>query len=167
MFFIFFLLLCLTGSSSSDETVVSTELGVLFDSNIHYTVTSNFGYRSSPLNTKKELHSGIDLAIPQGTEIRASASGTVVWYKVTTGTGDSVMLEHDIGGIKYRTVYYLMLSNSVVVNTGDKVNAGQKIGIVGMTGTQVTGVHLHFEVRVYNAGTNNYDYVDPKYIFEK
>ena len=106
------------------------------------------------------------MAIPQGTEIRASASGIVVWYKVTTGIGESVMLEHDIGNIKYRTVYYHMLSNSVVVNTGYKVNAWQKIGIVGMTGTQITGVHLHFEVRVYNAETNNYDYVDPKYIFE-
>ena len=77
------------------------------------------------------------------------------------------MLEHNIDGVIYRTIYYHMTSNSVVVRDGQKVLAGQKIGIVGATGTQATGVHLHFEVRTYNDKTKSFVPIDPQYIFDK
>lgn len=166
LFFLFFLILCIGGSSSSHETVVSSELGVPFDKNVQYVITSPFGGRDSPLGTGGETHTGIDLSAPRGTEILSSADGYVVSYKVTTGTGESVTIEHNVDGIPYRTVYYHMLQGSVVVTEGQEVKKGQKIGIIGMSGTQVTGVHLHFEVRSYDNDKKKYIAIDPQYIFE-
>lgn len=51
LFFLFFLFLCIGGSSSSHETVVGSELGVPFDKSVQYVITSPFGSRDSPLET--------------------------------------------------------------------------------------------------------------------
>lgn len=147
--------------------VVSSQLSVPFREDVKYVITSPFGGRDSPVGAGAEVHTGIDLSIPKGTEILASADGYVVSYKVTVGTGESVVLEHKVDGISYRTVYYHMLEDSVVVSEGQKVSAKQKIGIVGMSGTQVTGVHLHFEVRTYDAEIKKFTPIDPSYVFQK
>ncbi len=59
-----------------------------------------------------------------------------------------------------------MLQGSVVVTEGQQIFAKQKIGIIGMSGTQVTGVHLHFEVLNYDTNKGKFILVDPAYIFE-
>ena len=165
LIFLFFLLLCIGGASSSHEAIAGSELGVPFDKNVKYVITSPFGGRNSPLGTGNEIHTGIDLSAPRGTEILSSADGYVVSYKVTTGTGESVVIEHNVDGVPYRTVYYHMLQKSVVVTEGQQVKRGQKIGIIGMSGTQVTGVHLHFEVRSYDKDKKKFVAVDPSYVF--
>jgi murein DD-endopeptidase MepM/ murein hydrolase activator NlpD len=97
-------------------------------------VTSCFGPRWG------RLHAGVDLAAPSGTPIRAVGAGTVVTAGLANGYGLAVLIEHGNG---YLTHYGHMSALSVVA--GQKVQAGDQIGLEGSTGHS-TGPHLHFEV---------------------
>lgn len=113
-------------------------------------VTSKFGPRTYTYQGKKvsDYHKGIDLiANPnnRNEEILAFADGVVTGVQKTGtqyGTGCYVRIKHSNG---YYTLYYHLKSGSIVVNKGDNVKAGQKLGIIGTTG-QSTGVHLHFQI---------------------
>lgn len=113
-------------------------------------VTSKFGPRTYTYQGKKisDYHKGIDLiASPnnRNEEILAFADGVVTGVQKTGaqyGTGCYVRIKHSNG---YYTLYYHLKSGSIVVNKGDNVKAGQKLGIIGTTG-QSTGVHLHFQI---------------------
>ncbi|MCM0675618.1 peptidoglycan DD-metalloendopeptidase family protein [Micromonospora phytophila] len=86
-------------------------------------------------------HAGIDFALPAGTPVRAAFGGTVEKAgDVGDGYGISVFVDHGNG---YLT-HYAHLS-STKVSVGDKVAAGETIGLEGSTGDS-TGPHLHFEV---------------------
>ncbi|MFY1596409.1 M23 family metallopeptidase [Micromonospora sp. WMMD737] len=86
-------------------------------------------------------HAGIDFALPAGTPVRAAFGGTVTKAgDVGDGYGISVFVDHGNG---YLT-HYAHLSTTKV-GVGDKVAAGQTIGLEGSTGDS-TGPHLHFEV---------------------
>ncbi|MEU5946149.1 peptidoglycan DD-metalloendopeptidase family protein [Micromonospora sp. NPDC047465] len=87
------------------------------------------------------LHAGIDFALPAGTPVRAAFGGTVTKAgDVGDGYGISVVVDHGNG---YLT-HYAHLSTAKV-GVGDKVGAGETIGLEGSTGDS-TGPHLHFEV---------------------
>jgi murein DD-endopeptidase MepM/ murein hydrolase activator NlpD len=108
------------------------------------------GYFDNPLPGSiltQNIHgwNGVDLGAPQGTVIRAAASGTVLisksngtWNK---GYGNYVVITHANG----TQTLYAHLSRGVVA-VGQEVMQGQIIGYVGSTGLS-TGYHLHFEVR--------------------
>lgn len=127
--------------------------------------TSKYGNRSYTYKGKKvsDYHRGIDLvANPnnRNEEILAFADGQVTSVQKTGaqyGTGCYVRIKHSNG---YYTLYYHLKSGSIVVNKGDKVKKGQKIGIIGTTG-QSTGVHLHFQIDKGSSSSsiNPYDYV--------
>ncbi|MBQ1071969.1 M23 family metallopeptidase [Micromonospora sp. C31] len=86
-------------------------------------------------------HAGIDFALPAGTPVRAAFGGTVTKAgDVGDGYGISVFVDHGNG---YLT-HYAHLSTAKV-GVGEKVSAGQTIGLEGSTGDS-TGPHLHFEV---------------------
>ncbi|MGK5522754.1 M23 family metallopeptidase [Micromonospora sp. URMC 107] len=86
-------------------------------------------------------HAGIDFALPAGTPVRAAFGGTVTKAgDVGDGYGISVFVDHGNG---YLT-HYAHLSTTRV-GVGEKVGAGQTIGLEGSTGDS-TGPHLHFEV---------------------
>jgi murein DD-endopeptidase MepM/ murein hydrolase activator NlpD len=87
------------------------------------------------------FHSGIDMAAPAGTPVRAAAAGVARVVLDPGGYGLHVILEHG-GGIA--TLYGHLESTSLTA--GDAVAAGGEIGRVGSTGMS-TGPHLHFEVR--------------------
>lgn len=107
----------------------------------NYTVTSNFGPRSSPTSGKPDFHEGLDMAQPTGTPIMAAKAGEVVVSQDDAGGyGKWVEIRHADGG---RTRYAHMSARDV--QKGQKVEAGQQIGKVGSTGNS-TGPHLHFEV---------------------
>ncbi|MEV0000864.1 M23 family metallopeptidase [Micromonospora sp. NPDC050980] len=98
-------------------------------------ITSCYGQRWGT------LHAGIDFAMPAGTPIRAAAAGTVVKAgDVGDGYGNSVFVDHHDG---YLTHY--AHQSRLLVDVGDRVQAGQVIGYEGATG-DATGPHLHFEV---------------------
>jgi len=102
--------------------------------------TSGYGMRSDPLDGKRKLHTGVDLACNQGTPIHATADGIVSHSGWTTDSGYVVVLEHGLG---FSTIYAHNRSNAVKV--GQQVRRGDLIGAVGATG-RTTGPHVHYEV---------------------
>lgn len=86
-------------------------------------------------------HTGVDIAAPYGSGIAASAAGTVVHTGWVAVGGLSVRIRHE-GGLE--TGYYHM--GSVYVAPGQKVERGQIIGTIGMTGV-TTGPHVHWEAK--------------------
>ncbi|MFO7730744.1 MAG: M23 family metallopeptidase [Spirochaetia bacterium] len=111
-----------------------------------YRVTSEYGdrriYSYSDESTARSIHSGIDLAAPIGTPVLAVDAGQVVLAADRIISGYSVVIEH-LPAV-YSVYFHL---DSLDVEPGNRVQAGQQIGTVGMTGL-ATGPHLHYEVRV-------------------
>ncbi len=89
----------------------------------------------------EELHPGIDLAVPEGSDVRASGGGTVEAAGNDSSYGLFVLLRHPAG---YETMYGHL--SRVLVSRGDGVKAGQVIALSGNTGRS-TAPHLHFEIR--------------------
>ncbi len=106
-------------------------------------VTSEFGWRSDPLNGQLKFHKGTDLRLAYGTEVRAAAPGVVVAAGDRPGYGLTVVVDHGQG----RETRYAHLS-AVDVAPGDPVGGGQLIARSGNSG-RTTGAHLHFEAREY------------------
>ncbi len=120
-------------------------------------ITSPFGYRVHPIFKTRKFHSGIDIAAPMNTPIKASNTGKVImagWYG---GYGKVVIIDHGIVRGQAITTLYGHL-NSISVQQGQQVKQGQVIGRVGTTGYS-TGPHCHFEVRVKGQPRNPLNYI--------
>ncbi len=87
------------------------------------------------------FHTGIDIAAPWGTPVRAPLAGRVEYTGWQGGYGNTVVLLHDNG---LRTLYAHL--SRATVSRGQTVAAGEVVGLAGATGN-ATGPHLHFEVR--------------------
>lgn len=116
-----------------------------------YRVTSPYGWRINPLGQSREFHAGIDLVKADKAPIAAFTEGTVLFAgpgKAGTGLGGygNVVVIKDKNG---RAQLYAHLDRTAV-KTGMFIKKGQIIGYQGATG-QVTGSHLHFEVRKKNS----------------
>jgi murein DD-endopeptidase MepM/ murein hydrolase activator NlpD len=105
-------------------------------------ITSGFGPRRDPINRRRSIHEGIDIAGRIGTPILAPADGTVSYVGVQRGYGRLVKVRHANG---IETVYAHL--NRARVRVGDRVERGQRIADLGNTGRS-TGPHLHYEVRL-------------------
>ena len=101
------------------------------------TITSRFGGRES---IRSSAHTGLDIAAPKGTPIKAAAAGTVTFAGYSGGYGNLVKISHGNG-----IVTYYGHCSALYVTEGQKVAAGDTIAAVGSTGNS-TGNHLHFEV---------------------
>jgi murein DD-endopeptidase MepM/ murein hydrolase activator NlpD len=104
-------------------------------------VSSRFGYRNDPFLNRPALHAGLDFVAATGAEVRATASGTVIFAGWQGGYGQMVEIRH-VSGVSTR---YGHLS-AVLVRKGQQVGRGALIGRVGSTGRS-TGPHLHYETR--------------------
>lgn len=124
---------------------VDTTMKLPLDSSI---LTSDYGYRVSPISNKWKFHSGVDLAAPQGTGIYACKRGKVTTTGYNSTYGNYIILLHTNG----MTSVYAHLSK-ILVKQGQDVAAGDVIGNVGSTGAS-TGPHLHFEIRVNGSPTD-------------
>lgn len=100
------------------------------------TISSDYGQR------KSGFHHGLDIANKIGTPIHAAESGTVIFAGTKSVYGRTVMISHPDGK---QTLY--AHAKSICVAKGDKVDRGEVIAYVGISGV-TTGPHLHFEVRV-------------------
>ncbi|MBO6218456.1 MAG: M23 family metallopeptidase [Treponema sp.] len=125
-----------------DATSLKKAMGELFVYPItaSWRLTSRFGPRKDPFTGVASSHTGIDLACPTGTPIRAAMSGTVVYAGWSNVFGNYVIINHGNG---YQTLYGHM--SKIIAKKGQAVDSSTKIGLVGSTGYS-TGPHLHFTV---------------------
>jgi murein DD-endopeptidase MepM/ murein hydrolase activator NlpD len=117
-------------------------------------VVSGFGSRT--INGSYEYHPGIDIAVPEGTPIRAALTGTVSLQQSEAesgGYGNYTCIDHG-GGLS--TCY--AHQSSFVASLGQSVSQGDVIGYTGCTG-YCLGPHLHFEVRINGSVTDPMGYL--------
>jgi len=120
-------------------------------------VTSPFGWRRHPIFGVRKFHTGIDLAGPNRSAIRAADSGNVLFTGWYGGYGKVVIVGHGNSNGNDMATLYAHLSRAAV-SVGDNVSKGDVIGYEGTTGFS-TGPHLHFEVRVNGKPNNPLNYL--------
>ena len=113
-------------------------------------ITSRYGNRE---RIRSHSHTGLDIAAPYGTPIKAAADGKVIWsgYKGSYGNLTIIDCGNDVN------IYYGHASK-LYKKVGDIVKAGDVIAAVGSTGNS-TGNHLHFEIRVNGKTVNPQNYI--------
>lgn len=125
-------------------------------------VTSPFGMRTDPMDAgKQQMHKGIDIRCKGDAVLATESYGKVVAvnHNANTAGGKSITIEYPRSdGNKVQNTY--MHLSSVDVKVGDTVQAGQKVGVSGNTGTRTTGEHLHFGVTLISADGQKRD-MDP------
>lgn len=120
-----------------------------------FRISSSFGKRIDPFDRKEKFHRGIDLAVPVGTPVKATADGVVTKVEKGRGWGLLIRLKH---GDDYVTSY-AQLSESKV-DIGQVVKKGDIIALSGNSGRS-TAPHLHYEV------IRNGQPVDPELYFSE
>lgn len=141
-----------------------------------YVCGNNWGTYYSAKGNK---HLGIDIKSNSGDDnVYAPASGQVVQTGWNKANGNTITIKHNINGQSIYTFYGHLASISV--SRGANVHKGQKIGIVGNTGSSTTGKHLHFAITTQtsagvwgygsvsgNIGTKNgYRFYNPHYVVQ-
>ncbi|MER7561511.1 LysM peptidoglycan-binding domain-containing M23 family metallopeptidase [Streptomyces sp. NPDC097941] len=103
--------------------------------------TIGTGYRVAGSMWSSGYHTGVDFVVPTGTSLKAVAAGTVVSAGWGGAYGNQVVIKLNDG-------YYAQYAHlsQLSVSAGQTVTEGQQIGLSGATGN-VTGPHLHFEIR--------------------
>ena len=115
------------------------------------TITSTFGWRT--LFGVSNYHSGLDIAVPSGTSVKAADGGKVVTAGWHRSYGYYVVINHENG----KTTHYAH-NSKLLVSVGERVYQGQVIAKSGSTGNS-TGPHCHFEVRVNGQQVNPRSYL--------
>lgn len=138
-----------SSASQTEKPNAQCEYSLPVKRNEFMLVTSPFGNRPDPMDKNKmQFHKGIDINCKNEPLLATENNGKVVALNQDSSSagGKSITIEYQReDGCRYQTTY-MHLSN-IELKLGDIVNAGQKIGISGQTGTRSTGPHLHFEVR--------------------
>ncbi len=100
-------------------------------------------------------HFGVDIVAPKDEAIKATLPGTIIFAEWTVETGYVIQVQHQ------DNLTSIYKHNSVLLKkTGDKVNAGEAIAIIGNTGHLSTGPHLHFELWQDGVALNPVEYIN-------
>lgn len=124
-----------------------------FDAPLEARESTGFGQKRLYNGWKKGWHKGLDLAGWEGQPVMAPAAGRVIHTAAGLVNGNTIVVSHGLG---LNTVYFHL--NSIDVEDGATVKAGQQIGTVGGTGGFAP--HLHWEARVWGVP------VDPKSLYQ-
>lgn len=111
-------------------------------------VSSEFGVRKHPVSGTNQRHDGIDVAVPRGTPVQATAAGVVTFAGDRGGYGLTVIIDHGYG---LQTLY--AHNSKLHARKGQTVRRGDLIAAVGTTGVS-TGPHLHYEVMLHGKPIN-------------
>ncbi len=116
-------------------------------------VRSPFGSRMDPFSGEGAFHTGIDISAPMGSDVHATADGTVLSAGWSGNYGRLVRIDHG-NGIE---TYYGHLSQFLVV-PGQEIRKNEVIALSGSSG-RATGPHVHYEVRVAGTPVNPIKYL--------
>ena len=120
-------------------------------------ISDHYGYRTHPVLHHRQLHAGLDFAMPVGTPIYATANGVVLSAGMQPGYGHMVEIRHNFGfGTRYGH-----LNGKYAVKQGDFVRKGDIIAYSGNSGLS-TGPHLHYEIRFISKALNPINFVNWK-----
>ncbi|MDZ4728720.1 MAG: M23 family metallopeptidase [Xanthomonadales bacterium] len=111
-------------------------------------ISSGYGERTDPYSGERTHHDGLDFVGKRGSDVLSVANGVVVWAGNRNGYGKTVEIDHGNG---YQTLY--AHNDSLVVQPGDSIKAGQVIAKLGSSG-RAQAPHVHFEV-LQNGNTVN------------
>jgi len=103
-------------------------------------LTSRYGSRLHPVDDETRFHSGLDISVPPGTPVKATAEGVVSFAGWSAYGGYVVVVEHGRG---FRTAY--AHNREMRARVGQRIARGDTIAVSGSTGVS-TGPHLHYEV---------------------
>jgi murein DD-endopeptidase MepM/ murein hydrolase activator NlpD len=103
-------------------------------------ITSKFGRRRDPINSRPAFHKGVDIRGRMGTDVKATADGKVYELGNDKGVGRFIVLDHKNG---FRTSFGHL--KKILVKRGQEIRRGQVIGLLGNSGRS-TGPHVHYEV---------------------
>ncbi len=137
-------------NTSSKISGGKASLGISLIRPVSGTITSRFGVRS---NIRSSSHTGLDIAAPTGTPVKAASSGTVTFSGWKGSYGYMIVISHG-NGVQ---TYYGHCSKLYAKN-GQKVSQGDVVASVGSTGNS-TGPHLHLEIRVNGTAYNPQNYI--------
>ncbi len=108
-------------------------------------ISSGFSLsRFHPILNKWRSHKGVDYAAPMGAKVKVTSDGVVAFVGKQGGYGNVVMIDHQG---RFSTVYGHLSRFAGGLHKGQRVEQGQIIGYVGMTGL-ATGPHLHYEFKL-------------------
>ncbi|MET7572193.1 LysM peptidoglycan-binding domain-containing M23 family metallopeptidase [Streptomyces sp. NPDC005492] len=131
-----------SSSSSSSASAASSSKSTSTGYALPVTgATIGTGYHVAGSMWSSGYHTGVDFVVPTGTTVKAIAAGTVVSAAYDGAYGNEVVIRHADG--KYSQYAHM---SQLSVSAGQTVTEGQQIGLSGATGN-VTGPHLHFEIR--------------------
>ncbi len=118
-------------------------------------------YLSTPISgavllgfNMNKQHYGIDIAAPKNTPVKATADGFIIGSDWTLETGNTIVIQHE-----NNMVSFYKHNSSNLKKVGDKVKAGEAVAIIGNTGEQTTGPHLHFEIWKDGKPVNPAEYI--------
>ena len=117
----------------------------LFTLPVEGRLSSSFGLRRFFNEQPRKPHSGVDIAAPKGTPIKAPASGKIISTGSYFFNGNTVLIDHGQGLV---TMFCHM--DQIDVKPGQAIKQGEAIGTIGMTG-RVTGPHVHWSVSINDA----------------
>lgn len=103
-------------------------------------LSSPYGSRRHPVHEVPRFHTGVDISVPPGSEVKATADGIVSLAGWTENSGIVVVVEHGHG---FSTAY--AHSRKALVRVGQRVVRGEPIALSGSTGVS-TGPHVHYEI---------------------
>lgn len=104
------------------------------------TISSSYGYRNHPVREERRFHTGVDLSVPSGSEVKATADGIVSFAGWTENSGIVVVVEHGHG---FSTAY--AHNRKALARVGQRIARGDVIAMSGSTGVS-TGPHVHYEI---------------------
>jgi murein DD-endopeptidase MepM/ murein hydrolase activator NlpD len=128
--------------ASSQALLLSTAYGLAWPVPAGTRVTSPFGWREHPLLGTRQLHTGVDLSVPEGSEVHATADGTVIRVSEDSLNGKLVIIDHGRG---VTTAY--CHNSAFRVRVGQEIHAGDIISLSGNTGRS-TGPHVHYQLEL-------------------